>query len=142
MTTWLLLADRSSARILDHDGYLEEVERIACTDPCPPDSEVVSVAPRAASGGRSDGSSSEWAVVRRQTAASRFALRLAAHLERARQRSSFERLVLVAEPSFLELLRMWLSKSVLELVVASFATDSEIAPELVPTAEALSASAA
>ncbi|HVW28064.1 MAG TPA: host attachment protein [Polyangiaceae bacterium] len=140
MTTWVLVANRNSARILNrHDGYLEDVERLACTKPSPPDPELASVTTHPASEGRSDELADESAAVRRQTAASTFALRLAAHLERARQRSSFERLVLIAEPGFLELLRMWLSKHVLELVVASIATDSEMTQDFTPLASATSA---
>lgn len=120
MTTWVLIANRDSARILNRlDGYLEDVERLACTKPSPPDPELPC-----------------------RTAASTFALRLAAHLERARQRSSFEQLVLVAEPGFLELLRMWLSKHVLELVVASIPTDTEVPLDFAPVAGAISASVA
>jgi hypothetical protein len=143
MTTWVLVASRNSARILDrHDGYLEEVEKIPCPRPSLPDADLASLAPRAAANCRGDGPSDAWAAIREETAASRFALRLAAHLERARQRGSFERLVLVAEPSFLELLQMWLSKNVLELVVASIAPDSTPTMESAPPAAALSASAA
>ena len=143
MTTWVLVANRNSARILNrHEGYLEEVEKIGWPNPCPPDAELASIASHFASKRRGDGAADEWAAVRQQTAASRFALRLAAHLERARQRGSFERLVLVAEPHFLELLRMWLSKSVLELVVASIATDSAPTVDSAPLGAAISASAA
>lgn len=141
MTTWVLVANRNSARILNrHEGYLEEVEKIP--SPLLPDADPASLAPRAAANCRSDGPSDAWAAVREETAASRFALRLAAHLERARQRGSFERLVLVAEPSFLELLRTWLSKNVLELVVASIAPDSAPIMESAPPGAAISASAA
>lgn len=143
MTTWVLVANRTSARILNrHDGYLEEVEKIGCPKPSLPDEDLASLAPRTASNGHRDAPSDAWAAVRQETAASRFALRLAAHLERARQRGSFERLVLVAEPSFLELLRMWLSKNVLELVVASIAPDSAPTMDSAPLGAAISASAA
>ncbi len=143
MTTWVLVANRNSARILNrHDGYLEEVEKIACPKLSLPDVDPPLAAPPAAANGPGDGPSEAWAAVRRQTAASRFALRLAADLERASRRGAFERLVLVAEPNFLELLRMWLSKNVLELVVASIATDPAPTMDSAPLGAAISASAA
>lgn len=119
MTTWVLVANRNSARILGRqEGCLEEVERL------------------------SNRPSDESTTARQQTAASTFALRIAAYLERARQRSAFDRLVLVGEPGFLELLRMWLSKPVRALVVTSSATDPVVSPEFAPLAGAISASAA
>src|SRR5689334_12738899 len=97
MTTWVLVANRVSARILSRqDGRLEDVEELARAALSDPDPELVFVTTDAASVDRGDGEpSGEWAVARQQTAASTFALRVAAHLERARQRGSFERLVLV-----------------------------------------------
>jgi len=85
MTTWILVAGRTGAKIFESAEW--GLRRLEVLLPM-----------------------NEPEIPRTETSPSAFALRLAAHLERAYQRGDLERLVLVADAGFLGLLRMWLSK--------------------------------
>lgn len=104
MTTWVLVANRTKARIFERDGA--RLQQIEALHPAPRDSDL-EVAP----------------LTQGETLASTFALRVAAHLERSCQRRGVRRLVLVGEPQFLGLLRMWLTRHVAGLVAVSIPED-------------------
>ena len=98
MTTWILVAGRTGAKIFESAEW--GLRRLEVLLPM-----------------------NEPEIPQTETSPSAFALRLAAHLERAYQRGDLERLVLVADAGFLGLLRMWLSKPVAALVLTSIARD-------------------
>ena len=134
-TTWTLVANRSGARIFDDaEGYHRLIDVLsplqthlehqrACSHESygPPDPAGV------------------WPAVAndqhpRMSSAPVFALRIAAHVERNCQRAGVDRLVLVAEPHFLGLLRMWLSTAAEKLVSRSIPRDfADITDAELPT---------
>ena len=104
MTTWVLVANSTKARIFERAGA--KLQQMEALYPAPRNSELEVASP-----------------TRDETTASTFALRVAAHLERVCQRRGVRRLVLVGDREFLGLLRMWLTRRVAELVVVSIRED-------------------
>jgi protein required for attachment to host cells len=106
--TWILVADQARARIFHGQGNsrLHEVETLLNPDARINEQEIVSDRPgrafdSAGSGRHSMGSP----VDPKEEEAIRFAKQVTDRLERGRQEGAFERLVLVAAPHFLGLLR-------------------------------------
>ena len=121
-TTWVLVADRARARLLELDrgsGRLVEIEshmnpggrapdRDAYTDRAPRVQEAVGSARHAMQPHTSE----------REKASIRFARELSDMLERGRSDRRFDQLVLIALPQFLGVLRPLLGKPLSRLVVA------------------------
>lgn len=132
-TTWIILADRSGARIFAHAGRgtgLKSVEDIAH-----PEGRLRNRDIDASEPGRSFDSmghhrhamSPEQSATERET--ERFAKLLAQHLEQGRTQHRFQKLVLVAEPGLLGILREKLEPATRALVSGSLARDLMHMPE-------------
>lgn len=118
--TWILVADSSAARIFATDvpeGPLSEVEAFAHPEGRMPERELTSDLPGRAFDSAGQGRHiMESEVGPRQQAVVDFSILLAKRLERARVQREVERLVLVAPPDFLGLLRKALGTEVRRLV--------------------------
>jgi protein required for attachment to host cells len=129
MTTWILLAQRGGASLLeraDDDGRPRIVRRIEHPEGRLQDVELGSDRPGRAldshGPGRSTYTSEE---APHDHVAAVFARELAAMLERGRLDARFDRLVLAAEPRFLGKLRASLPAATRKLVVASWPKESD-----------------
>ncbi len=106
---WIVVADSSRCRILSSEkpaGPLEEIEALAHPEGRLHERELASDRPGRAFDSKGKGRhamSSEIGAKKHEAIA--FATRIAERLERGRGKEAFERLVLVAPPSFLGLLR-------------------------------------
>ena len=126
--TWVLVADASRARLFVTDGRVAPWalrKEFAHPASAAKVSEIMAdkagrVQQRVATGKRS---AVESPTSPKETEAKRFAHELAAELEREHGRNSFSRLVLVAAPQFLGLLRGSLSAPVMKCVVATVHKD-------------------
>ncbi len=121
MKTWIVIAGRSGARIHEKTslGPTREVERIDHPQGRQRDSEIDSAAAGRAfdRNHMADGRHSlEPQECPKARLAAIFAREVAARVEHARLEGRFERLVLVAEPQFLGLLRAWLDRATLRLI--------------------------
>lgn len=118
--TWILVAESSRARLYAADNRRSDITELE--DMAHPEGRLHAgdlVSDTAGSDGGSIGQGRHVLDERsdlKQTAAAGFAKRLANRLEAARHAGAFRRLVLIAPPAFLGLLRDKLSKEVLALV--------------------------
>lgn len=126
-TTWILLAHRSGARIFSHAGRtsgLTLVEEIAHPEGRLRDRDMDADEPGRTFdkfGGHRHAVTPEHMPTERE--AERFAKSLAERLEHARGQNRYQKLVLVAEPGLLGVLRDKLAAPTQALVVASLARD-------------------
>lgn len=121
-STWILVADRSGARLLTAEGQQKPrvLETFANPEGRLQDREVDSDRPgRAFDSVGSARHAAEPQTSPTQTIANEFARKLASRLERGRTEHSFDKLVLVADAKFLGLLRQELGKDTARLVTAS-----------------------
>jgi len=124
---WVLVADKSRARVFaaaSATGALEEKAVFVNPENRVPERELVTDRPgRAHSsvGGQRSGMSGE--VDARTHEAEMFAKEVAGHLAKARGRGEFDRLVLVAAPAFLGMLRPKLDAQVRACVSVSLDKD-------------------
>jgi protein required for attachment to host cells len=125
--TWVVVAHRAGARILEHDGPgkgLTLLDRIDCPDGRKLEGEINTDRPGVLHG---PGPGGGHPTTKRQSAhehvAQAFALDLADRLERGRQAQRFVRLVLVAEPHFLGLLRGVLDARTAKAITATVGKD-------------------
>lgn len=127
--TWIVVAHKSGARFFENEGPgkgLELIEEIEHPEGRERDRDIDTDRP-----GRSfrkdSGDPRRAAMTRSQTpqerAAEDFARELGDKLEQARTQNEFERLVLVAPPQFLGLLRSALDSPTSQLVVGSLDKD-------------------
>jgi protein required for attachment to host cells len=132
--TWILVADASRARLfaigskVNHWSLRKEFAHPASAAKV---SEILTdkagrVQQRMATGKRS---AVETPTSPKETEAKRFAHELAAELVREHGRNSYSRLVLVAAPQFLGLLRACISAPVMKCVVATVHKDLTHVPE-------------
>ena len=124
---WIVVADRSEAHLYEHKGpgkglhLLETLEHPASRKP---DHEVYADAPgvrRSDAGAKRNTTDPTDSYQRIE--AERFARRIAEHMDKARQEHRFDKLVLVAEPKFLGMLREALPRPTAALVDATLAKD-------------------
>ena len=124
---WIVVADRSEAQLYEHKGPGKGLQPLATLQhPASrkPDHEVYADAPgvRRADAGAKRNTTDPTDSYQRIEAA-RFARQIADHLEKARQQRRFDKLVLVAEPRFLGMLREALTRPTAALVEATVAKD-------------------
>jgi protein required for attachment to host cells len=126
MTTWILLAQRGGACLLERNGDGEAprvIERIEHPEGRQKDGELVTDRPgRAFDSGGPGRSRYETEETPHDHVAAVFARELAERIERGRIDGRYDELVLAAEPRFLGKLRAALSPAASKLVVASFPT--------------------
>lgn len=126
--TWVVVGDRAIARIFEQcggaDGDLQAVTTLRHPESRERMSDTVSDGPGSFRGGAITGSESGEPTqdFEHRTAAA-FAREVATYLDGARQRGSFARLVLIAAPMFLGVLRDSLSRPVRKLVEHEMAKD-------------------
>lgn len=120
--TWILVADQSQARIYEAAkplGPLAEIEHLEHAIALKREGEIGSDRPGRAfdsvGGGRH---AMQPEVDAKEVGAMRFAKEIATRLEKGRTSDQFDRLVLVAGPHFLGLLRQALSAGLTDLVTA------------------------
>ena len=120
MTTWIVAADSSRARILqvlDRDRHLQEVDDLVNPEGRMQDRELTTDAhPRRALSTREEPSAVEHSV-------ELFSKRVGDYLEKARTDHRYDRLYLVAPPKFLGLLRKEIGKEVEKLVADELPKD-------------------
>lgn len=121
--TWVVVADRGHARIFSSSGPRAGLQELdALTHPAARlhDRDLVSDAPGRSfdSGGQGRHAMSSQTEPR-QHEAEVFARRVGEHLDSARQRRLFEKLILVASPEFLGLLRKLMTQPTADRVVAT-----------------------
>ena len=144
-TTWILLADRSEAKILSHAGghaALTLVESFEHPEGRKHDRDIEADKPgrvfEKGGVGRHAVGSEE---LPHERLAHMFAKKLAERLEAGRQAHAFDRLVLAAEPKFLGLLRHELDATTAKLVTAELhrhmlgLRDGDVATELLGVLE-------
>ena len=118
--TWILVADAGRGRIFEmrERGHLAEIEDFV--NPVErernADLRTDGYGRFYGKGGREQGHTAEPDISPKQHEAERFADQLAEYLDKARTQHLYEKLKLVAAPSFLGLLRSKLDKEVLKLV--------------------------
>lgn len=126
-TVWVAVADSARARLFAARtplAPLEEVESLVNPEARIPERDLVSDAPGRAFrrvGRQRASMSSE--VSAKQHDIQNFARQIAERLNEARVRGEYHKLVLVAAPAFLGVLREQLDKHVLELVVTTLDKD-------------------
>lgn len=120
---WILVADSSRARIFAADtpsSPLEELEDIAHTEGRLHDREITADLPgrmrHAGGAGSVGGHAYDPSSDPKKYEASHFAHSIAQHLEEAHNKNEFEQLVIIAEPSFLGMLRNNLSEQLKKVV--------------------------
>lgn len=120
---WILVADSGRARIFTADtpsSALEELEDIAHTEGRLYDREITSDLPGrmryTSSAGNVGGHAYDPASNPKKHEANNFARSIAQHLEEALNENKFAQLVIIAEPSFLGMLRNNLSEQVKKTV--------------------------
>lgn len=117
---WILVADSARARIFTADtpsSPLEEIEDIAHTEGRLYDREITSDLPgRMRHAGGIGGHAYDPSSDPKEHEASNFSHSIAQHLETARSENKFDQLVIIAEPSFLGMLRNNLSEQVKKVV--------------------------
>lgn len=137
--SWILIANRTGARVLDKQGReLSLIAELSHTQGRLRDRDIESDRPGR---GQSGNGAGKHALSTPQSShehdAKAFARELAEHLRQWRMQSRFERLVLVAEPHFLGLVRQALDDVTARLVVATVPKDLAHAslrdlPDLLP----------
>jgi protein required for attachment to host cells len=118
-STYILVADSSRARIFTAatpSSALEEIEALAHTEGRLHDREMTSDLPGKVKGEGKMGHAFEQATDPKKHEASIFAHRIAGFLEDAHNEKKFEQLLIIAEPSFLGLLRNQLPEQIKKLV--------------------------
>lgn len=123
MSTWIVLANKGGARILESTGIgrpLTTVEELPFPWARLKASELTTDKPGNVFESHGDGvRAKEPPTNPKEVLAERFAKMLADRLDKARQTNSYDRLVLIAEPQFLGALRNELPSTVAEKVAAS-----------------------
>ena len=117
--TWILVADNTHARIFTAEtpsSALEEIEGLAHTEGRLHDREITSDLPGKIKSSNGGGHAFEQPTDPKKHEADNFAHQVAQHLEAAHNANKFEQLLIVAEPSFLGLLRNRLPEQVKKLV--------------------------
>jgi len=125
--TWILIADSSRARMFTTDAPsspLEEMEGFSHAEGRLHDREMTADLPGKNREGSVGAHAFEQRTDPKKQEAVNFARSLAQHLETARNANKFEQLMIVAEPSFLGLLRGELSDQVKKKV--SFELDKDL----------------
>ena len=128
--TWILVADNTHARIFTAatpSSALEEIEDWVHTEGRLHDRELTTDLPGKIKSSDGGGHAFEQPTDPKQHEADSFAQRVARHLEAAHNAHKFKQLLLIAEPSFLGLLRKHLPDHVKELI--SFELDKNIAKQ-------------
>jgi protein required for attachment to host cells len=118
-STFILVADNARARIFTADtpsSPLEEIDALAHTEARLHDREMTSDLPGKIKGEGSVGHAFEQPTDPKKHEADNFAHRLADYLEEAHNANKFEQLLIIAEPSFLGLLRNQLPEQIKKLV--------------------------
>ena len=119
--TWVLVADSTRARIFSADrplGSIEEIETLAHPEGRVHEQQITSDLPGRSfdSGGQGRHAMSSTVDPKRQGIID-FAKRIGDHLEAARVRGNFERLIIIAAPMFLGLIRDNLSNNTIKHVI-------------------------
>jgi protein required for attachment to host cells len=125
--TWILVADNARARIFTAatpSSPLEEIEDLTHTAGRLHDREMTTDLPGKIKSTDGGGHAFEQPTDPKKHEADSFALQVAQHLEVAHNANKFKQLLIIAEPSFLGLLRSHLSDQVKKLV--SFELDKNI----------------
>lgn len=127
VTTWIVVADAARARIVVNDGVghgIAEVPGAAFESDIKREREVYADRPGRVHDSASAG---RHAMARpsdsKQQSAAAFAKTICGHLASKDQKNAFDRLVLIAEPSFLGHLRAAMPKKIGDLVTAEVAKD-------------------
>jgi protein required for attachment to host cells len=118
-STYILVADSSRARIFTAEtptSLLEEIEALAHTEGRLHDREMTSDLPGKMKGEGHIGHAFEQATDPKKHEAENFAHRIGHYLEEAHNEKKFEQLLIIAEPSFLGLLRIQLPEQIKKLV--------------------------
>jgi protein required for attachment to host cells len=118
-STYILVADSSRARIFTAEtpsSPLEEIEALAHTEGRLHDRDMTSDLPGKIKGEGSVGHAFEQPTDPKKHEASSFAHCIAGFLEKAHNEKKFEQLLIIAEPSFLGLLRNQLPEQIKKLV--------------------------
>ena len=126
-STFILVADNVRARIFTAEtpsSPLQEIEALAHTEGRLHDREMTSDLPGKIKGEGSVGHAFEQPTDPKKHEADNFAHRIAQYLEEAHNTNKFEQLLIIAEPSFLGLLRNQLSEQIKKRV--SFELDKNI----------------
>jgi len=113
--TWIIVADSSHARIFTAESpssALEEIEGFTNGESRLQDRELTTDLPGRIKSADGSGHALEQATDPKKHEADKFAHLLAKHLETAHNANQFTRLLIVAEPSFLGLLRNCLSEPI------------------------------
>ncbi|PPD47485.1 MAG: host attachment protein [Methylobacter sp.] len=129
-STWILVADNSRARIFTADtpsSALEEIEGLAHLEGRLHDREMTSDLPGKIKSSDGGGHAFEQPTDPKQHESDNFAHQIARHLEAAYNDKQFAQLLIIAEPSFLGLLRHCLPEQVKKQV--SFELDKNITME-------------
>ena len=114
-STFVLVADNVRARIFTAEtpsSPLEEIEALAHADGRLHDREITSDLPGKIKGEGSVGHAFEQPTDPKKHEAENFAHRIAHYLEEAHNANQFEQLLIIAEPSFLGLLRIILPEQI------------------------------
>lgn len=125
MTTWILSANRSSASLFERDGKtLRRLQDIAHPEGTKQNRETGTDAPGRSfdsfGQGRHAMSTAQEPV---EHIAQKFALELAELLNKGRVKHAYDKLILIAEPKFLGLLRAALDKNTATLVSHTISKD-------------------
>ncbi len=126
--TWIVVANNSIARFFtveSESSPLTEIEALTHLEGRLHDREITSDFPGKIKGAGAVGHAFEQPTDPKKHEAENFAHKVTKHLEAAHNEHQFEQLLLVAEPSFLGLLRNQLSEQLKKLVC--FELDSNIA---------------
>ena len=119
-STYILVADNVRARLFTAEtpsSPLEEIEALAHTEGRLHDREITSDLPgKIKNAGGIGGHAFEQPTDPKKHEADNFAHRLAHYLEEAHNANKFEQLLIIAEPSFLGLLRIQLPDQIKKLV--------------------------
>jgi protein required for attachment to host cells len=118
-STYILVADNVRARIFTAEtpsSPLQEIEALAHTEGRLHDREMTSGLPGKIKGEGSVGHAFEQPTDPKKHEADNFAHRIAHYLEAAHNANKFEQLLIIAEPSFLGLLRNQLSEQIIKRV--------------------------
>jgi protein required for attachment to host cells len=114
-STFILVADNVRARIFTAEtpsSPLQEIEALAHTEGRLHDREITSDFPGKIKGEGSVGHAFEQPTDPKKHEADNFAHRIAQYLEEAHHANKFEQLLIIAEPSFLGLLRNQLTEQI------------------------------
>jgi protein required for attachment to host cells len=118
-STFILVADSSRARFFTAESPsspLEEIEALTHTEARLHDREMTSDLPGKIKGDGSMGHAFEQPTDPKKHEASNFAHQIAHYLEKAHNEKKYEQLLIIAEPSFLGMLRIQLPEQIMKLV--------------------------